>query len=68
MRSKVYTTTGNVYDFEGSVDNIRKKIQWNGVNGMYVIGMAMRNLQTKSHKTIIPFSSIESIMEFGDDE
>lgn len=68
MRLKVYTLAGNVYEADGDIDNIREYICLHGTQDTYIYGMAERNVQVKKHRVIIPFSSIESVTEFDDDE
>ncbi|MCC4509764.1 hypothetical protein LMC05_12280 [Limosilactobacillus reuteri] len=62
MHTKVFTINGNFYEAEGGIDDILRKFKLNGTTGLYIYGLAMRNLQT------VPLSAVESIMEFEDDE
>ena len=59
---------GNFYEAEGGIDDILRKFKLNGTTGLYIYGLAMRNLQTVPHRVIIPVTAVESIMEFEDDE
>lgn len=68
MRVKVYTLSGNVYESAGDFDDIHKFVQLHGSQDTNLYGVATRNMQPDSHRVIIPFSAIESIMEFDDDE
>lgn len=45
-----------------------EKFKLNGTTGLYIYGLAMRNLQTVPHRVIISVTAVESIMEFEDDE
>ncbi len=68
MRLKIYTKSGNVYETNKSFNSIRDFIRLNGVQDTYLYGITTRNAQAEGHRTIIPFATIESIMEFEDDE
>lgn len=68
MRLKIYTNSGNVYETNKSFNSIRDFIRLNGFQNTYLYGITTRNAQTEDHRTIIPFATIESIMEFEDDE
>ena len=68
MHTKVFTINGCFYEVEGGIDDILRKFKLNGTTGLYLYGLATRNLQTNSHRVIIPVTAVESIMEFEDDE
>ena len=68
MHTKIFTINGNFYEAEGGIDDIQKKLKINGTIAFYLSGMAMRNLQTITHRLIIPLTAVESIMELEDDE
>ncbi|MGE9897874.1 hypothetical protein [Limosilactobacillus reuteri] len=68
MHTKIFTINGNFYEAEGGIDDILRKFKLNGTTGLYIYGLAMRNLQTVPHRVIIPVTAVESIMEFEDDE
>lgn len=68
MRLKIYTNSGNVYETNKSFNSICDFIRLNGFQDTYLYGITTRNVQTEGHRTIIPFATIESIMEFENDE
>lgn len=68
MHTKVFTINGNFYETEGGIGDILRKFKLNGTTGLYLYGLATRNLQTVPHRVIIPVTAVESIMEFEDDE
>lgn len=65
---KVFTINGNIFELDGDAKHLRTLMNENEENNVCLAGVGTRNLQTTKHVLFIPFSAIESIEEFKDDE
>jgi len=64
---KIRTINGHFYEVDSDFGEIDDELKRRNLSGMSISIKGERDIQTKKHRFIIPFSAIESIEDIGDD-